>query len=324
MADRLQTFPLGIALLDGAEPLEDDSDLTSLCSEELQLLVSSGRPAVVVARVRPMSRREVQADEREAVAVTDKATLLLTDAKLREQSFTFDSVFDRGTPQQEVCQIIEPALKDALDGVGTTFVAFGARGAGKSFTLLGSLLRPDGPGPGWIPHFCQHLFARLQEEDEPYLIGVSMFSMHIEELRDLLKERGDLLRLKHGVEGVGLPDLSWHVASSPDHIVELLQQGLASIQVACTAMEIQSSEVSTFFQLHVSRFRGEQIATSTVRFVDLANSDRPSNPARRRILAVEALQAVVDACGRCGSFVPYRNSKLTQLLQPALCGPMPL
>ncbi|CAE7290674.1 FEM1B, partial [Symbiodinium necroappetens] len=72
LADRLQTFPLGIALLDGAEPLEDDSDLTSLCSEELQLLVSSGRPAVVVARVRPMSRREVQADEREAVAVTDK------------------------------------------------------------------------------------------------------------------------------------------------------------------------------------------------------------------------------------------------------------
>ncbi|CAE7396064.1 FEM1B [Symbiodinium sp. CCMP2456] len=68
LAEQLQTIPLGIALLDGAEPLEDESDLTSLCSEELQLLVSSGRPAMVVARVRPMSRREVQADEREAVA----------------------------------------------------------------------------------------------------------------------------------------------------------------------------------------------------------------------------------------------------------------
>eukprot|EP00439_Symbiodinium_sp_Y106_P005841 s2955_g1.t1 len=256
LAEQLQTFSLGITLLDGAQPLDDDSDFTSLSSDELQLLVSSGRPAVVVARVRPMSRREVQADEREAVAVTDKATLLLTDSKGREHAFTFDSVFARDAPQEEVGQIVEPALTDALNGISSTFVAFGARGAGKTFTLLGSLLRPDGPGPGWIPHFCQRLFAKLQEEDEPYLTGVSMFSMHREELRDLLRERDNLLRLKQGVEGVGLPDLSWHVASSPEQILELLQQGLSSIQVACTTMEIQSSEVSTFFQLHIVRFAG--------------------------------------------------------------------
>ncbi|CAE7318982.1 klp1 [Symbiodinium natans] len=328
LAERLQISPMGIALLDSARPVPDEADLQALGSTELQLLRLSTRPAIVVARVRPMNRRELQADETVAVAVVDEepgrqAPLRVTDAKGKEHLFTFDYTFPPSTLQKEVCQAVAPAVEDALEGISSTFVTYGARGAGKSFTLRGSLQLSGEPGPGWILDFSDRLLAKLQEGASPYLVGVSMLSAYHEELTDLLVAGREKLRVRRGADGVEVPDLSWHVAESTEEILELLQAGLNSIQVACTNMEIESGEVTSIFQLHISRWAGEQVASATIRFVDSANSDRPTNPARRSKY-LEALREVVDACGRPTGFIPYRFSKLTQLLQPALCGPTPL
>ncbi|CAE7245251.1 KIN7L, partial [Symbiodinium pilosum] len=189
--------------------------------------------------------------------------------------------------------------------------------------MVGADRAGEGPGPGWIPALSERLFAKLQSADLPFLVGVSMLSLHREELRDLLFNGRGSMKIRSGAEGAEVPDLSWHVAESSEQVLDFLHGGLASIQVACTNMEISSSEVSSIFQVVVATSQGDCISTAILRFVDLANSDRATNPARR-IKSLDALGEVVTVCCRSGSFVPYRNSRLTHLLQPSLGGSVSL
>ncbi|XP_053907988.1 kinesin-like protein KIFC1 [Cuculus canorus] len=253
--------------------------------------------------------------------------------------FSFDRVFAPGASQQEVFEEIALLVQSALDGYHVCIFAYGQTGSGKTYTMEG----PDTQDPetwGVIPRAMSRIFhgARdLAEKGWEYDFSASILEIYNEAVRDLLgtkPERGadlEIRRVSAASEELHVPNLRCVPVASDEEVLKLLQTAAANRSVAQTALNDRSSRSHCVFQL---RIRGVNNArqlrcSSVLSLVDLAGSERlEKSLARGERLretqaintSLSALARVITALANKEPHIPYRNSKLTYLLQNYLGG----
>eukprot|EP00928_Gymnodinium_smaydae_P048831 TRINITY_DN32700_c0_g1_i1.p1 TRINITY_DN32700_c0_g1~~TRINITY_DN32700_c0_g1_i1.p1 ORF type:complete len:854 (-),score=225.24 TRINITY_DN32700_c0_g1_i1:44-2605(-) len=297
----------------------------------------------VVVRARPMNEKELEAGEESILSMdAQRGTAVLrkpggTERDCKE--FTFDAALDETMTQQQVFDETALEILDGvMDGFNGTIFAYGITGAGKTFTMTG----PDDGAPeaqGLLPRAFGHIFANIDttSQDIKYLVRGSYIEIYNEEIRDLLsstpKERCELKEDPNS--GVYVKDLSTFVVQGTEEMQDVLVKGLRNRSVNWTQMNENSSRSHSMFMLTIEQCstgadEAEHIRVGKLNMVDLAGSERPSKTGATgdRLkegmsinLSLSALGNVISALvdGK-SSHIPYRDSKLTRLLQDSLGG----
>nr|XP_020019690.1 kinesin-like protein KIFC1 [Castor canadensis] len=274
-----------------------------------------------------------------------RGTLSGAPAPTTRHDFSFDRVFPPGSRQDEVFEEISMLVQSALDGYPVCIFAYGQTGSGKTFTMEG------GPGgdpqlEGLIPRALRHLFSVAQElsgQGWTYSFVASYVEIYNETVRDLLatgtrKGQGgecEIRRAGPGSEELTVTNARYVPVSCEKEVEALLHLAHQNRAVARTAQNERSSRSHSVFQLQISgehAARGLQCG-APLNLVDLAGSERLDSglalgPGERdRLRETQAINSslstlglVIMALSNKESHVPYRNSKLTYLLQNSLGG----
>ncbi|XP_027921755.1 kinesin-like protein KIN-14J [Vigna unguiculata] len=260
----------------------------------------------------------------------------LKQGKENRKLFKFNKVFGQATSQEEVFKDTQPLIRSVLDGYNVCIFAYGQTGSGKTYTMSGpGLLSKSDWGVNYRAlHDLFHI-SQTRRSSIVYEVGVQMVEIYNEQVRDLLSSNGPQKRL--GIwntaqpNGLAVPDASMHSVNSMADVLELMNTGLMNRATSATALNERSSRSHSVLSVHV---RGTDLKTNTLlrgclHLVDLAGSERVDRSeatgdrlkeAQHINKSLSALGDVIFALSQKSSHVPYRNSKLTQLLQSSLGG----
>uniref|UniRef100_A0A452UX24 Kinesin-like protein n=1 Tax=Ursus maritimus TaxID=29073 RepID=A0A452UX24_URSMA len=253
------------------------------------------------------------------------------------KQFTFDGAYyvDHFT-EQIYNEIAYPLVEGVTEGYNGTIFAYGQTGSGKSFTMQGL---PDPPSQrGIIPRAFEHVFESVQcAENTKFLVRASYLEIYNEDIRDLLgADTKQKLELKeHPEKGVYVKGLSMHTVHSVAQCERVMETGWKNRSVGYTLMNKDSSRSHSIFTVSIEIYAVDEwgkdhLRAGKLNLVDLAGSERQSKTgatgerlkeATKINLSLSALGNVISALvdGRC-KHIPYRDSKLTRLLQDSLGG----
>ncbi|KAM4103027.1 hypothetical protein ACJW30_06G048200 [Castanea mollissima] len=261
----------------------------------------------------------------------------------QKHSFTFDQVFMPDATQDDVFVEISQLVQSALDGYKVCIFAYGQTGSGKTYTMMG---RPGNPEQkGLIPRSLEQIFQTrqaLKAQGWRYEMQVSMLEIYNETIRDLLSTNrssstdngvaGKQYAIKHDGNGnTHVSDLTILDVRSAKEVSFLLDQAEQSRSVGKTQMNEQSSRSHFVFTLRIFGINEstEQQVQGVLNLIDLAGSERLSKSGSTgdRLKETQAinkslssLSDVIFALAKKEDHIPFRNSKLTYLLQPCLGG----
>ncbi|KAM4737183.1 kinesin-like protein KIF3B [Anableps anableps] len=301
----------------------------------------SSESVKVVVRCRPMNDKEKASKFEQMVSVDVKLGQIMVrnprEASELPKVFTFDSVYDCNSKQIDLYdETFRPLVDSVLLGFNGTIFAYGQTGTGKTYTMEG--VRNDPERRGVIPNSFEHIFTHIsRSQNQQYLVRASYLEIYQEEIRDLLsKDQSHRLELRERPDtGVYVKDLSSFVTKSVREIEHVMNVGNQNRSVGATNMNEHSSRSHAIFVITVECSElgvdGENhIRVGKLNLVDLAGSERQTKTgaqgerlkeATKINLSLSALGNVISALvdGR-SSHIPYRDSKLTRLLQDSLGG----
>ncbi|XP_022735456.1 kinesin-like protein KIN-12F [Durio zibethinus] len=242
----------------------------------------------VVVRIRPINGEEKEVDP--TVRKVSSDSLSVGDRK-----FTFDSVLDLNSNQEDVFQLIGvPLVKDALTGYNTSILSYGQTGSGKTYTMWGppSAMVED-PSPrshqGIVPRIFRMLFSEIQREQENpdgkqinYQCRCSFLEIYNEQIGDLLDPTQRNLEVKDDKKnGLYVENLTEEYVSSYEDVTQILIKGLSSRKVGTTTVNSKSSRSHIVFTFIIESWcKGvsskcfSSSKTSRISLIDLAGLDR--------------------------------------------------
>lgn len=302
----------------------------------------------VYVRVRPMNAREYGIRSAEVIEVHPPKEIItrhIADSKLTKK-FTFDRTFGPDSKQHEVYEtVVGPLIEEVLSGYNCTVFAYGQTGTGKTHTMVGTECAAlksswdDVSEIGIIPRALSHLFDELRMMELEFSMRISYLELYNEELCDLLSsEDSTKIRIfddsakKGSVIIQGLEEIPVH---SKDDVYKLLEKGKERRRTAQTLMNAQSSRSHTVFSIlvHIKEngIDGEEmLKTGKLNLVDLAGSENVSKAGNEKGIRTRetvninqsllTLGRVITALVERTPHIPYRESKLTRLLQESLGG----
>ncbi|RMZ55026.1 hypothetical protein APUTEX25_005652, partial [Auxenochlorella protothecoides] len=272
------------------------------------------------------------------VRVAPDGCSLCLSAEGREHTFAFDRVFPPGATQAGVYEGVAELVQSALDGYKVCLFSYGQTGAGKTHTMQGAAA---GEGAGVVPRAVRQILAAARaaaDQGWDYALQAAFVEVYNETLRDLLAERrgegrlgdGSILHAPDGGHTTVTGATRLTIASEEDAAL-LVARAAAARSVEATAMNAASSRSHSVFLLYIT---GRHAASDTalhgsLALVDLAGSERLARSGAEGARAKEtcsinkslsALGDVFQSLAARAAHVPYRNSKLTYLLQPCLGG----
>ncbi|KAJ1977068.1 kinesin-like nuclear fusion protein [Dimargaris verticillata] len=276
-----------------------------------------------------------QANEIELVQIQDSTTTGKTTTK--QYPFSFDRVFPPKSTQQEVFDEISQLVQSALDGYPVCIFAYGQTGSGKTHTMEGPT-NPDEVTAGMIPRAVHQIFQtaeQLQSKGWSYTMEGQFLEIYNEAIHDLLttttngSKKHEIKHQPHGKTVV--TDLTTVALDTPAQVHQLLKRALHNRAVAATQCNERSSRSHSVFTL---RLTGQNTITQessagVLNLIDLAGSERLSQSGSTgdRLKETQAINKslsclgdVIHALGNRDNHIPYRNSKLTYLLQNSLGG----
>ncbi|KAG5246856.1 hypothetical protein OIU77_021934 [Salix suchowensis] len=302
----------------------------------------------VFCRVRPVLPDDVAGSEPAVISYPTSTEALgrgidVIQSAGQKYPFNFDKVFNHDASQQEVFVEISQLVQSALDGYKVCIFAYGQTGSGKTYTMMG---RPEAPDQkGLIPRSLEQIFQTSQSliaQGWKYKMQASMLEIYNETIRDLLSTNksngaengapGKQYTIKHDANGnTHVTDLTVVDVCRIEEISSLLRQAAQSRSVGKTQMNEQSSRSHFVFTLRISGVNEgtEQQVQGVLNLIDLAGSERLSRSGATgdRLKETQAinrslssLSDVIFALAKKEDHVPFRNSKLTYLLQPCLGG----
>ncbi|KAL7388381.1 hypothetical protein ABVT39_012780 [Epinephelus coioides] len=306
----------------------------------------SSESVKVVVRCRPLNQKDESNGPAGGIVQMD---LRLGQVILRnprapasepQKTFTFDAVYDANSKQRDLYdESVRPLIDSVLAGFNGTIFAYGQTGTGKTYTMQGAWLDPERRGV--IPNAFDHIFTHISrsQSDKQYLVRASYLEIYLEDIRDLLDPNhgsAKALELRESPEsGVYVRDLTSCVCKSIKEIEEVMNVGNQARAVGATDMNEHSSRSHALFLITVECSQPgpdgrKHIRVGRLNLVDLAGSERQAKTgvqgerlkeAAKINLSLSALGNVISALadGRSGH-VPYRDSKLTRLLQDSLGG----
>ncbi|CAL1704438.1 unnamed protein product [Somion occarium] len=294
----------------------------------------------VVCRFRPPNSIEQREGGEIVVSFAENlGTVSMRSAQLgsgpEKDGFTFDRVFPPGTQQHEVFDYgVKDIVKDVLDGYNGTVFAYGQTGSGKTFTMMGADI-DDPELKGLIPRITEQIFQSIVESDAhlEYLVKVSYMEIYLERIRDLLAPQNDNLQVhEEKSKGVYVKNLSDYYVSSAREVYEIMRQGGAARVVSSTNMNAESSRSHSIFLITINQKNTETGAqkSGNLYLVDLAGSEKVGKTgasgqtleeAKKINKSLSALGMVINALTDSkAKHIPYRDSKLTRILQESLGG----
>ncbi|KAI3380673.1 hypothetical protein SNEBB_004446 [Seison nebaliae] len=293
----------------------------------------------VLVRVRPMNERERSKNCKDIVRMDsqyNQCQLLPIEKNKTAKSFTFDGVYDIKSITETIYEDTASIIVDSVtEGYNGTIFAYGQTGCGKSFTMQG-IIKPK-TQLGIIPRAFSHIFdkALTTSDGSKYLITVSYLEIYNEKISDLLSLNKNLSLHESPDTGVYVKDLTIHECDSVRSCEKLMDKGWKNRSVGETAMNADSSRSHSIFIITVERSEtdggGEQhFRKGCLNLVDLAGSERQVKTestgdrfkeATHINFSLSALGNVISALvdGK-SKHIPYRDSKLTRLLQNSLGG----
>ncbi|XP_060692391.1 kinesin-like protein KIF3B [Hemiscyllium ocellatum] len=304
--------------------------------------LKSSESVKVVVRCRPMNEKEIAGGFGRIVDIDAKlGQILVKNPKggpgELPKTFTFDAVYDCNSKQVELYdETFRPLVESVLLGFNGTIFAYGQTGTGKTYTMEG--VRTDPERRGVIPNSFEHIFTHIsRSQNQQYLVRASYLEIYQEEIKDLLaKDQTKRLELKERPDtGVYVKDLSSFVTKNVKEIEHVMNVGNQNRSVGATNMNEHSSRSHAIFVITVEcseiGLDGENhIRVGKLNLVDLAGSERQAKTgaqgerlkeATKINLSLSALGNVISALvdGK-STHIPYRDSKLTRLLQDSLGG----
>jgi kinesin family protein 11 len=304
-----------------------------------------GQNIQVFVRCRPLNP-----NERRSVVevVADKNEIKVLDRSSKTQdtkNFYFDQVFDADAPQKSVYNsVVKPLIDQVLLGFNCTVFAYGQTGTGKTYTMEGNrseedMSWEDDPHSGIIPRAISQLFDTLKDHDSEFTVRVSFLELYNEDTYDLLSPIDDTTKLKifddaQKKGSVIVGGLEEIIVQSKAEIYDILKRGSAKRQTAATLLNACSSRSHTIFSVTVHIREGsieedELLKIGKLNLVDLAGSENIGRSGAQDKRAREAgninqslltLGRVITALVEKRPHIPYRESKLTRLLQDSLGG----
>ncbi|XP_052194542.1 kinesin-like protein KIN-12D [Diospyros lotus] len=302
----------------------------------------------VLIRIRPLNSMEKSTHGYNRCLKQESAQCI-TWIGQPETRFTFDHIACETVDQGTLFRMVGlPMVENCLSGYNSCIFAYGQTGSGKTYTMLGEIkeleVKPSA-NRGMTPRIFEFLFARIRAEEESrrderlkYSCKCSFLEIYNEQISDLLDPSSTNLLLREDTKkGVYVENLSEFEVQTVGDILKLLHEGSLNRKVAATNMNRESSRSHSVFTCIIES-RWEKDATSNLRFarlnlVDLAGSERQKSSGAEGERLKEAaninkslstlghvIMVLIDLAHGKPKHVPYRDSRLTFLLQDSLGG----
>ncbi|KAI9195111.1 hypothetical protein LWI28_011816 [Acer negundo] len=301
----------------------------------------------VIVRMRPLNNEEEEGD-----MIVQKVTG--DSVSINGQTFTFDSVGNTDSTQLDVFQLIGvPLVENCLSGFNSSVFAYGQTGSGKTYTMWGpanALLEENlsSDQQGLTPRVLEQLFSRINEEQIKhaekqlkYQCRCSFLEIYNEQITDLLDPSQRNLQIREDVKsGVYVENLREEYVCTMKDVTQLLIKGLSNRRTGATSINAESSRSHSVFTCIVeSRCKSKadgisRFKTSRINLVDLAGSERQklTGAAGERLKEAGNINRSLSQLGNLINIlaevsqtgkqrhIPYRDSRLTFLLQDSLGG----
>lgn len=285
----------------------------------------------VVCRFRPLNPSERQSGSQEIVSFPPGTK---DSVNIRGKSYLFDRVFGPKSTQAQVYEeAAKPIVKDVLSGYNGTIFAYGQTSSGKTHTMEGAI--GDESFEGIIPRIVNDIFQYIftMEEKVEFHIKVSYFEIYMDKIKDLLDISKDNLTVHEDKNRVPfVKGASERFVCNPEEVMGLIEEGKQNRHISVTNMNEHSSRSHSVFLINVKQENEEtqKQLTGKLYLVDLAGSEKVSktgaegqtlDEAKNINKSLSALGNVISALAEGNkSHIPYRDSKLTRILQESLGG----
>ncbi|XP_057190415.1 kinesin-1 heavy chain isoform X1 [Triplophysa rosa] len=282
----------------------------------------------VVCRFRPLNSSEVKRGDKYIAKFQGEDNVVIGG-----KPYAFDRVFQSNTTQEQVYKACaQDIVKDVLGGYNGTIFAYGQTSSGKTHTMEGNLHDTD--AMGIIPRIVQDIFNYIYSMDEnlEFHIKVSYFEIYLDKIRDLLDVSKTNLSVHEDKNRVPyVKGCTERFVCSPDEVMDTIDEGKSNRHVAVTNMNEHSSRSHSIFLINVKQenTQTEQKLSGKLYLVDLAGSEKVSKTGAEGALLDEAkninkslssLGNVISALAESSTYIPYRDSKMTRILQDSLGG----
>ena len=253
----------------------------------------------------------------------------------RSYSFSFDKVFNERATNQEIFEEVGQMVQSAIDGYNVCIFAYGQTGSGKTYTM-------SKPKDGIIPLSIKRVFSCIKEYRGlgwTYQVEGQFIEIYDNSINDLLadtyirrldRNQIQIKQLKLEKKVV-LTNVSKFSLQSPSQVEKLLAKAEGNRKTASTRMNNRSSRSHSVFIISISgtNIKTNKSVNGVLNLIDLAGSERVNksqvkgvhlHEAKSIYKSLSALGDVICSINTKESHIPYRNSKLTYLLQYSLGG----
>uniref|UniRef100_A0A8C8F2U7 Kinesin-like protein n=1 Tax=Oncorhynchus tshawytscha TaxID=74940 RepID=A0A8C8F2U7_ONCTS len=283
----------------------------------------------VMCRFRPLNESEITRGDKYIPKFKEDDTVVITG-----KPYVFDRVLPPNTAQEQVYDACaKQIVKDVLGGYNGTIFAYGQTSSGKTHTMEGKLHDPQ--LMGIIPRIAHDIFDHIYSMDEnlEFHIKVSYFEIYLDKIRDLLDVSKTNLAVHEDKNRVPyVKGCTERFVSSPEEVMDVIDEGKANRHVAVTNMNEHSSRSHSIFLINIKQenVETEKKLSGKLYLVDLAGSEKVSktgaegavlDEAKNINKSLSALGNVISALAEgTKTHVPYRDSKMTRILQDSLGG----
>uniref|UniRef100_A0A8D1MJH0 Kinesin-like protein n=1 Tax=Sus scrofa TaxID=9823 RepID=A0A8D1MJH0_PIG len=277
----------------------------------------------VMCRFRPLNESEVNRGDKYIAKFQGEDTVMIAS-----KPYAFDRVFQSSTSQEQVYNdCAKKIVKDVLEGYNGTIFAYGQTSSGKTHTMEGKLHDPE--GMGIIPRIVQDIFNYIYSMDENLEFHIKKNFVNVYLSISVSKTNLSVHEDKNRVPYV--KGCTERFVCSPDEVMDTIDEGKSNRHVAVTNMNEHSSRSHSIFLINVKQenTQTEQKLSGKLYLVDLAGSEKVSktgaegavlDEAKNINKSLSALGNVISALAEGSTYVPYRDSKMTRILQDSLGG----
>ena len=288
----------------------------------------------VICRFRPMNELEKTSGNEQVCMFTSPTSLQFNSTREKNRyRFNFDRIFPPSSTQQDIYSFgVKGIIDSVLDGYNGTVLAYGQTSSGKTYTMQGEMSSEN--TMGIIPRMISHVFDFIHEQDSTeFMIKVSMIEIYQERIRDLLDiSRVNLPIREDTIKGIYVDGCSERYVGCPQDVLAALELGSNNRAQAATNMNEHSSRSHSIFILTINQTNKKEgfSKIGKLYLVDLAGSEKISKTGATGHTLEEAkiINKSLTTLGRVinnltdgkSQHVPYRESKLTRVLQESLGG----
>eukprot|EP01004_Peranema_trichophorum_P009828 NODE_857_length_2296_cov_45.049701_g731_i0.p1 GENE.NODE_857_length_2296_cov_45.049701_g731_i0~~NODE_857_length_2296_cov_45.049701_g731_i0.p1 ORF type:complete len:730 (-),score=148.81 NODE_857_length_2296_cov_45.049701_g731_i0:107-2017(-) len=249
--------------------------------------------------------------------------------------FTFDKVFHPSSAQKDIFAELSPVVQSAIDGYRVCVFAYGQTGSGKTYTMHGPQSNYSDPQHRGILHLSVDQILKISKQNTngwDYRLTATFVEIYNEKIRDLLSSEDTKIHIKHETDGnTYLQNATVVDIVQEDETVQILSRAMRERAVAYNKYNQHSSRSHSVFTLHIEGVspRRDQTTHGVLNIIDLAGSERMESTGPTDMDRVKETQAINKSLACLGDVIaalanksnvhiPYRNSKLTYMLQNSL------